>query len=277
MRPITKETKTAIRSIGFYFILALILIWTIFPFLYMVISSFKTNVDLFNMDKLFVFKPTLKNYIDVFTLYNFARPLENTVIVTCVSTVLCLLLGVPAAYSIARFKQRFFSTVILAVRIIPGIAFLVPWYVIFTKLGMNGSYVSLILCHMLIGLPMIVWVMIPYFEKLPRDLEESAMVDGCTRLDAFLKIMLPLSVPGLITATLLTFIGSWNNFIFGLILGTSKTQPLPVAVFSFISYTEVNWGGMMAASVVITLPIIVICMLLQKYIISGLTAGAVKG
>ena len=124
---------------------------------------------------------------------------------------------------------------------------------------------------------MIVWVMITYFDKLPKDLEESAMVDGCTRLDAFLKIMLPLSVPGLITATLLTFIASWNNFIFGLILGTSKTQPLPVAVFSFISYTEVNWGGMMAASVVITLPIIVICMLLQKYIISGLTAGAVKG
>ena len=114
-------------------------------------------------------------------------------------------------------------------------------------------------------------------DKLPKDLEESAMVDGCTRLDSFLRIMLPLSVPGLITATLLTFIASWNNFIFGLILGTSKTQPLPVAVFSFISYTEVNWGGMMAASVVITLPIIIICMLLQKYIISGLTAGAVKG
>ncbi len=277
MRIMSKETKKKIRSIGFYIILVLIMIWTMFPFLYMVISSFKTNVDLFNMDKLFVFKPTLKNYIDVFTLYDFAKPLKNTAIVTFVSTALCLLLGVPAAYSIARFNQRFFSTVILAVRIIPGIAFLVPWYVIFTKFGLNGTYLSLILCHMLIGLPMIVWVMIPYFEKLPRDLEESAMVDGSTRLDAFLRIMLPLSVPGLITATLLTFIGSWNNFIFGLILGTSKTQPLPVAVFSFISYTEVNWGGMMAASVVITLPIIVICMLLQKYIISGLTAGAVKG
>ena len=130
---------------------------------------------------------------------------------------------------------------------------------------------------MLIGLPMVVWVMIPCFEKLPRGLEESAMVDGATRMQAFSKIMMPLAVPGLITATLLTFIASWNNFIFGLILGTSKTQPLPVAIFSFISYTEVNWGGMMAASVVITLPIIVICMLLQKYIISGLTAGAVKG
>lgn len=277
MKLLSNESSKKLRSIGFYFLLVLIMIWTLFPFLYMVISSFKTNVDLFNMDKLFIFKPTLKNYVDVFTLYDFAKPLKNTTIVTCISTVLCLLLGVPAAYSISRFNQRFFSTVILAVRIIPGIAFLVPWYVIFTKLGLNGTYVSLILCHMLIGMPMIVWVMIPYFDKLPKDLEESAMVDGCTRLDSFLRIMLPLSVPGLITATLLTFIASWNNFIFGLILGTSKTQPLPVAVFSFISYTEVNWGGMMAASVVITLPIIIICMLLQKYIISGLTAGAVKG
>jgi len=266
-----------VRSIGFYFLLVLIMIWTLFPFLYMVISSFKTNVDLFNVNKLFFFKPTLKNYIDVFSLYSFAEPLRNTTIITFTAVSLSLLLGVPAAYSIARFNQRLFSTVILAVRIIPGIAYLVPWYIIFTKLGLNGTYVSLIICHMLICLPMIVWVMIPCFEKIPRDLEESAMVDGCTRFLAFRKIMLPLSIPGLITCTLLTFIGSWNNFIFGLILGTSKTQPLPVAIFRFISYTEVNWGGLMAASVVITLPIIIVCMLLQKYIISGLTAGAVKG
>lgn len=277
MKQLSKKQRKRIRGIGFYFVLAIIMLWTLFPFLYMVLSSFKQNVDLFNPDKLFFFVPTLRNYIDVFTRYDFLRPLKNTAIVTCVSTLFSLLLGVPAAYSIARFKQRMFSTVILAVRIIPGIAFLVPWYLIFSQLGMTGTYTSLILCHMLIGLPLIVWIMIPYFEKLPGDLEESAMVDGCSRMQAFLRIMLPLSVPGLITATLLTFIGSWNNFIFGLILGTSKTQPLPVAIFSFISYTEVNWGGMMAAAVVITLPVIVICMLLQKYIISGLTAGAVKG
>ena len=248
-----------------------------FPFLYMVLSSFKTNVDLFNMDKLFVFKPTLQNYIDVFTRYSFAKPLRNTAVISIVSTALSLLLGVPAAYSIARFKQQSFSNIILAVRIIPGIAFLVPWYLIFTKLNLNGTFTSLILCHMLVALPYIIWIMIPFFEKLPQELEESAMMDGCTRLQAFSRIMLPISIPGLITATILVFISSWNNFIFGLILGTSKTQPLPVAIFSFISYTEVNWGGMMAASVVITIPIIIISLILQRYIIAGLTAGAVKG
>lgn len=162
-------------------------------------------------------------------------------------------------------------------RIISGIAFLIPWYILFTRLGLTGTYTSLILCHMLIGLPYIVWIMILFFEKLPVELEESALVDGCTRMQAFSKIMLPLSKSGLITATLLVFIGSWNNFIFGLILGTAKTQPLPVAIFRFISYTEVNWGGLMEDSVVITLPIIVLALILQKYIIAGLTAGAVKG
>lgn len=277
MMTLTKQQKKKVGDTGFYLILALIILWVMFPFIYMLLGSFKQNVDLFNMDKLFVFKPTLQNYVDVFTRYDFFKPLKNTTIVSVASTILSLLIGLPAAYSIARFKQKLFSTVILAVRIIPGIAFLVPWYLIFSKLGLTGTYMSLILCHMLIGLPYIVWIMIPFFEKIPRELEESAMVDGCTRIQAFSRIILPVSVPGIITATLLVFIGSWNNFIFGLILGTSKTQPLPVAIFSFISYTEVNWGGMMAASVVITLPVIVLTLLLQKYIIAGLTAGAVKG
>lgn len=268
-----KKLKTA----GFYVLLAVILLWIIFPFLYMVLASFKQNVDLFNMKKMFIFKPTLQNYIDVFTRYNFSKPLKNTAIVSITATALSLIFGVPAAYVIARFKMTYMSTTILAVRIIPFISFLVPWYLIFSKLGLNGTYTSLILCHMIIGLPYIIWIMIPYFEKLPQELVESAITDGCYNFEAFFRIMLPLSLPGLITSTILVFIASWNNFIFGLILGTSKTQPLPIAIFSFISYTEVNWGGLMAASVVVTIPIIIVTMFLQRFIIEGLTAGAVKG
>ena len=185
----SKMTNMKLRRFGLYVLLSLILLWIMFPFLYMVLSSFKTNVDLFNVEKLFVFKPTLKNYVDVFTRYDFATPLKNTAIVSVISTMLSILLGVPAAYSIARFKQQTFSNIILAVRIIPGIAFLVPWYLIFTKLHLTGTYLSLILCHMLIGLPYIVWIMIPFFEKLPASLEESAMIDGCTRMEAFSHII----------------------------------------------------------------------------------------
>lgn len=275
--PMEQKKRSFGKSLGLGLLIFFIVFFVLFPFGYMVLSSFKTNADLFNLDKLLVFEPTMKNYIDVFTLYNFARPLRNTAIVSIVSTALSLILAVPAAYSIARFKQKSFTIIILAVRIIPGIAFLVPWYKIFTTINMNGTFVSLILCHMLVAVPMIVWIMIPYFERLPKELDESAMVDGCMRIQSFYHIMLPISVPGIITTTLLAFINSWNNFIFGLILGSSRTQPLPVAIFSFISYTEVNWGGLMAASTVITLPIIVISLFLQKYIVAGLTAGAVKG
>lgn len=273
----SKQLKKALKWTAFTIFLILLLFFVLFPFLYMVISSFKTNVDLFNLNKLVIFQPTMKNYIDVFTLYSFATPLRNTVIVSVSSTLLSLILAVPAAYSIARFRQKTFTVIILAVRIIPAMAFLVPWYKIFTQLNLNGTFISLILCHMLVSVPLIVWIMIPYFEQLPLELEESAMVDGCMRIQSFSRIMLPIAVPGIITTTLLAFIQSWNNFTFGLILGSAKTQPLPVAIFSFISYTEVNYGGLMAAASVITLPIIIISLILQKYIVAGLTAGAVKG
>ena len=271
-----KKNKKRIKRTFFYIGLILITFLAFFPFLYMLLSSFKTNADLFNVKKLVAFTPTLQNYVDVFVRYEFLKPLRNTLIVSCISTVVSMLIGVPAAYSIARFKQTAISSAILAVRIIPAMSLLVPWYMIFKGIGLQGTFTSLILCHMLVSLPMLVWIMIPHFESLPASLEESAMIDGCTRQAAFARIMIPISVPGLITSTLLVFIGSWNNFLFGLILGNSKTQPLPVAMFSFISYIDVNWAGMMAAASVITLPIIVISLSLQKYVVAGLTAGAVK-
>jgi len=271
------KTRRKIEGTIFYIVLALILFMVAFPFVYMVLSSLKNNVDIFNPAKTFNFIPTIKNYIAVFNRYNFGRPLFNTIWISTSSTVLSLILGVPAAYAIARYKQRKFSLVILAVRVIPGIAFLVPWYLIFTKLGLAGSYTSLILCQMLVSLPYIVWIMIPTFEALPRELEESAKVDGCITISAFFRVLLPVSLPGLITATILVFITAWNNFIFGMILGGATTKPLAVAILGFISNNDVNWGGLMAACCVITFPVILITLVLQKYIIAGLTAGAVKG
>jgi len=271
------KTKKKLERVIFYIVLTVVLFMVAFPFVYMVLSSIKNNVDIFNPAKTFVFAPTIKNFVAVFSRYNFGRPLLNTIWISTVSTLFSLILGVPAAYAIARYKQHTFSVVILAVRVIPGIAFLVPWYLIFTKLGLAGSFTSLILCQMLISLPYIVWIMIPTFEALPRELEESAKVDGCITISAFFRILLPVSMPGLITATILVFISAWNNFLFGMILGGANTKPLAVAILGFISNTEVNWGGLMAACCIITFPVILITLVLQKYIIAGLTAGAVKG
>jgi multiple sugar transport system permease protein len=226
---------------------------------------------------MFVFVPTLQNYMDVFTKYEFFKPMWNSLFVGFVSTVLALVFGLPTAYSIGRYNQQLFSSLILLIRIIPAISFLVPWYILFTKMGLTGTYTVLILSHFLTALPLIIWIMIPYFEGLPKELAEAAWIDGCSQTGTFFKIMLPLSAPGVLTSTLLAFIFSWNNFIFALVLSTNETKTIPTAVFSFISYTDVNWSGLMAAAVAITAPILIISLCLQKYIVSGLTAGAVKG
>ncbi|MDE6959371.1 MAG: carbohydrate ABC transporter permease [Lachnospiraceae bacterium] len=243
----------------------------------MVLASFKKMVDLLNVDKMFAFTPTIQNYIDVFSKYDFWQPLQNSMLIAVLSTMLALLFGLPASYVIAREKMSGFSAVILVIRIIPAISFLVPWYILFNRLRLTGTYTSLVLVHLLVALPMIVWIMIPFFETMPRELEEASWMDGCSHMGTFVKILLPLASPAVLTATILSFIFSWNNFIFALILCTNDTRTLPTAVFQFMSYTDVDWACLMAAAVIITIPILLISVFLQKYIITGMTAGAVKG
>ncbi|MEF3308595.1 carbohydrate ABC transporter permease [Paenibacillus sp. GYB004] len=230
-----------------------------------------------SMDKLFVFEPITGNYKTVFNDYEFVKPILNSLIIGVSSTLLAIVLGLPAAYSISRYKQTMLGLVILMVRFIPGITFLIPWYVIFSKLGLVDTHFALSLSHLLINLPFIIWIMIPYFDSLPKELEEAAIVDGSSILGLFLRIILPLSVPGIITASLLSFIFSWNNLVFSMALAGGETQTLPLAIFNFISYASIDWGALMAAAVLITVPILVISLLSQRFIIQGLTAGAVKG
>eukprot|EP00825_Cyclidium_porcatum_P050484 TRINITY_DN9018_c0_g2_i2.p3 TRINITY_DN9018_c0_g2~~TRINITY_DN9018_c0_g2_i2.p3 ORF type:complete len:277 (+),score=-9.16 TRINITY_DN9018_c0_g2_i2:254-1084(+) len=273
----SRKTGTMLWSIFFYVVLVAILFCAIFPFLWMILASFKNMVDLLNTNKLFSFKPTFDNYLDVFGKYKFLKPMLNSLYIGLASTGLALFFGLPTAYSIAREKQTMLASIILIIRIIPAITFLVPWYILFMKVNLVGTYTSLILAHLLIALPLIIWIMVPYFESMPRELEQAAWVDGCSRIGTFIRIMLPLSAPGVLTASLLAFIFSWNNFIFALVLCNNKTKTIPTAVFNFISYTEINWSGLMAAAVAITAPILLISLGLQKYIIKGMTAGAVKG
>ena len=186
-------------------------------------------------------------------------------------------MGLPAAYAIARYRQHALSLTILVARIVPGITFLIPWFILFSKLRLVDTYTSIILSHMLVGMPFIIWVMVPFFEALPKELEEASMVDGTTRQGAFFRVLLPLTGPGVLTSSILSFVFSWNNFMFAVVLTGARTRTLPIAIFNFLSYSEINWGGLMAAAVIITVPILVIALIAQKYIVQGLTAGAVKG
>ncbi len=269
--------KKYLRSVIFYVVVAGMALVVLFPFLWMLSSSFKTQVDIIAWPPKILFAPTLQNYQKVFGEQDFLKYFLNSTIVGTAAVVLSLVLGLPAAYSIARFTQRKLAVFILLARLMPGISFLMPWYVVFSRLDLMDSYTALILSHMLIALPIVVWIMSSYFSTIPPEMEESAMVDGATRQYAFWKIILPLSGPGIITATTLSFIFSWNNFMFSQVLSMEKTKTLPIAVYNFLSYAEVDWGGVMAAAVAIMAPAIILTMIFQKYVVKGLTMGAVKG
>ncbi|WP_240422081.1 carbohydrate ABC transporter permease [Paenibacillus periandrae] len=248
-----------------------------FPFIWMLLASFKTQVQIFSTTQMFVFKPTLKNYIVVFQQNDYVRFLWNSFLVGLGSTVASLLLGLPAAYAIARYRLHAFATVALIAKIIPGITYLVPWYILFSKFHLIDTVTVLIISHMVIGLPLIMWIMIPFFEAFPMEVEESSWIDGSSKFRTFTSIVLPVSLPGIITSSLLAFIFSWNNFMFSLILSGEKTKTLPIAVFNFISASSINWGGLMAVACIIIMPVLIMAMLTQKYVVSGLAAGAVKG
>ena len=258
-------------------VLTLVVITFLMPIAWMVLASLKTNVDIYNPAAALVFNPTLTNYEEVFGRANYMQYVFNSFWVAFCATALSLVLGLPAAYSMSRFVMKRSAGLVLLARVIPGVSLLVPWYFIFSNLRLVGGYEVLILSHMFVSLPLIVYIMMSFFDSLPLELEEQGQVDGLTPIGAFLRIALPLSIPGIATASILSFIFSWNNFMFALVLSGSRTKTLPVAVFDFVAYASIDWGGLMAAAVVVTVPIMVIALFTQKYIVSGLTAGATKG
>jgi multiple sugar transport system permease protein len=249
----------------------------LFPLLWMVLAGFKTNLDITDPSRIFNFVPTLDNFARVLGGENFLLYIWNSFFVAAVSTIVSLVFAVPAAYAMSRFALRKSSAWVLLARIIPGIALLVPWYYVFAQLGMVGTYPVLIMAHMFVSVPLIVWIMIAFFDGMSTELEEAGLIDGLSRIGAFRRISLPLASPGMATAAILSFIFSWNNFLFALILAGQNTKTLPVAIFNFIAYSSFDWGGLMAASVIITIPVMAIGLVFQKYIVSGLSAGATKG
>ncbi len=269
--------KKVIGKILFWTALLLILAILLVPIYYMISSGFKTGAQMMDMSQFVFFEPTLKIYKKVLSSYDVLTPLKNSLIVSVSATGLACLLGLPAAYAIARHDMHIMSSVILVVRIIPAISFLVPWYMILSKLHMTGTFPAVILANLLTLLPLIIWIVSPYFGSIPRELEESAFIDGCTEAASFLHIMIPLAVPGILTATILAFINSWNNFMFAYILGGSNVMTLPMMLQLFMGYDGIDLSGMMAAATIITAPVVLISIALQKYVVGGLTAGAVKG
>ncbi|HEX8035084.1 MAG TPA: carbohydrate ABC transporter permease [Ktedonobacterales bacterium] len=276
-QPLKRTVLRAIDVVGYNLLRLIILIAFLLPLLWMLLNSLKTPLDINTTPPSLIFKPTLANYDTVFQSQNFLQFMWNSLLVAAGSTIVSLILGLPAAYTIARYQQRGLAVLILMGRMIPGITLLIPWFILFRQVHLIDTYAALILTHMLVGLPFIVWVMIPFFEAIPRELDEAARIDGASMLSALVRIILPLSGPGIISASILAFVFSWNNFLFSIIFATERTKTLPVAIFNFISYAQIDWGGLMAAAVVITVPVLIIALLTQRWIVRGLTEGAIKG
>jgi multiple sugar transport system permease protein len=250
----------------------------ILVFLWMLSLSLKNEVD--NMSFVPVFipnPPTLNNFIEVFERNDFLTYTINSVIVSFGATGLALLLGVPAGFGIAKAKAHRVAALIMIARVTPGLSYLIPLFLLFQWLGLTGTLTPLVITHLVITVPIVVWVMIGFFEGLPPDLEEAALVDGATIRQAFFHIALPLARPGIVVAMILAFIFSWNNFIFGVVLAGRATRTLPVAVYNVISFEQVSWGPLAAAALLVTLPVLALTLLMQKEIVAGLTAGGVKG
>ena len=250
----------------------------IFVMLWMVSLSFKNEIDNIAYPPIWIPQPpTLNNYRQVFARSPFGLYTVNSIIVSGSATMIGLLLGVPAAYGIAKGRALGMAMLIMLARITPGLSYLIPLFTLFRFFRLTGTLAPVAITHLVITIPMIVWVMISFFEDMHPELEEAAVVDGCSIWRAFVSVSLPLARPGIAVAAILAFIQSWNNFIFAAVLAGRETRTLPVAVFNSMTYEQLSWGPLAAAALIVTLPSLLLTIFIQRDIVTGLAAGAVKG
>ncbi len=271
------RSNPALRKTFLFLLGVLVLIPFLFPFIWMILGSFKEEVDFMAYPPVWIFKPTLENYRNVFVENDFGTFAINSTIVAALTTFFGLLFGIPGAYAVARYKRTGFALLVLAARMAPGVAFLLPWFVLFVQLKLINTYFALVTTHLIFTLPLVLWMMIGFIEAIPREIEQAAMVDGCTVWGSLFRVVIPLTVPGIAASGILCFIFSWNNFLFSVVLAGESTETLPVAVFNFIGYQSISWGPLSAAASIITLPVLILALMVQKYIVQGLAAGGISG
>lgn len=278
--------RTAVgRGVGFYLFIALFVVFCLAPFVWTFLTSFKGVATIFNVPINYLPNPpSLENYRKIFELARFRWALVNSAIVATSATLISLTIGSICAYAIARLNfpgKNFLLALVLAIAMFPGIAIIGPLFRQFNAWGLTNNYLALILPNVTFTLPICIWTLTAFFSELPIELEESARVDGCTRMQTFFRIVAPLAAPGVFTAAILLFIQAWNEFLFA---RTFMSQPnrltATVAIAQFEGAdlaAQYPWGQITAASIVITLPLVFLVLAFQRRIISGLTAGAVKG
>ncbi|KXS36718.1 MAG: binding-protein-dependent transport systems inner membrane component [Halomonadaceae bacterium T82-2] len=277
-----KHAKTLIKRTGFWLLVAILLIYAVFPFYYAVITSLKPSSELFQVDY-WLNSVDFSNYRAIFSQGSFVQAIINSIIVAVSVVAIALLLGVTAAYALGRVRFRGRTTVmmiVLGVSMFPQVAVLSGLFEVIRTLNLYNSPGGLILSYTIFTLPFTVWVLTTFMRQLPQELEEAAIMDGATPWVTITRVFLPLMWPAMATTGLLAFIAAWNEFLFALtftLTNEERTVPVAIALISGGSQHELPWGPIMAASVTVTVPLVILVMIFQRRIVSGLTAGAVKG
>jgi multiple sugar transport system permease protein len=266
----------------FYVFLVIFVLASVLPLVWVFKMSIVTKSELYaSPPTILPNTPTTAEYAQIFGDSAFQRALINSTIIASVTTVICLVFGSIAAYSIARLRFSFKATVmtlILAISFFPAVAIIAPLFIQYTQLGLINTYASVIITDVVFALPLTIWLLVAFFRELPRDLEDAAKVDGATTMQAFRKVIVPLAAPGVFTTAILTFIYAWNEFLFAnTFLFDQSTQPVTVVIPNFATIYTVDYGAQAAAAVVVTVPLVIMVLIFQRRIVSGLTAGAVKG
>ncbi|HWR45910.1 carbohydrate ABC transporter permease [Sporomusa sp.] len=265
----------------FYLPLAALLIFSLFPFLWTFITSIKSQTELFSpVLQYFPTNPTWENYRELFIMTSFMESMWNSFIVAGASSVVSLVISLMAAYAFSRYRFRGRLAIMvsfLTINMFPPVLLLIPLYSIMRGLGILYTPYALIIAYSTFTIPFAVWLLTGYLNDLPLALEEAALIDGCNRRQAFFKIILPLSVPGVIATGIYIFITAWNEFIFAVMFTNQETRTLPVALQAFVGQFDIQWGLLSAGGVITSLPILILFVFIQKRLVAGLTAGAVKG
>jgi multiple sugar transport system permease protein len=262
-----------------YLLVTILVIAVMFPFIWILIISFKPTEDMFAWPPKLFFSPTVDHYVGLWQ-GDFPKSFWNSLVTSVSSTVLAMLLGVPGAYALSRMAYKTgsrMSLLILASRMAPPIAFTIPYFLAYRYIGLHDTKTGLILIYLTFNLSLVVWLMRSFFDAIPRTLEEAAWIDGATMWQGFTKIILPITGPGLAATAILCFLYSWNDFFFALILTRTEATTAPVAVVNFLDHEGWQWGKIAAGGTMVMMPVLIFSIAVRKFLISGMSAGGVKG
>jgi len=253
----------------------IILIVELFPIAIIIMNGFKKDIDIWSANP-FSFRPSLDSYKKIFQRKDVLLGIKNSLIVSILSTAISLLVGAMASYAIARFKfrhRKLLSYSFLISRMIPQISLAIPLFMMFRSLGLTDTLTALIFAHMSFNIPYVIWVLLPFFSGVPIEYEEAAFVDGCNRKMVFWRIFLPLVAPGVVVAGVFTFMMSWNEFLYALVLTSSQAKTAPVVINGFMGQYAPQWGQLAAAGTLMLIPVFIITLTFQRYLIEGMSGG----